>query len=321
MQHRNAPVATIFGGSGFVGTQLVQMLARQGYRIRVAVRRPDLAGHLRPLGAVGQIQAIQANLRDRASVERAVVGAEVVINLVGILFERGRQRFATIQAEGAGLVAAAAAGAGARVLVHMSALGADPEAASTYARSKAEGEALVLKAFPKAVIMRPSLIFGADDGFFNRFAGLARTFPILPVVGADTRFQPVYVGDVAAAFAAAAEGRAKGGKIYELGGPEIETMRVLMQRMLHETGRTNPLLCLPAGPARLIAHVLQLLPAPMLTVDQVLQLQHDNVVSEGARKQKLTLLGLGITPTAMETILPSYLWRFRRQGQFARAEA
>lgn len=313
-------LVTVFGGSGFVGTRLVQILARQGYRIRVAVRRPDLAGHLRPLGAVGQIVPIQANVRDEASVRAAVAGAEIVINLAGILFERGKQRFANIHDKGAQLVAQAARDAGARVLVHMSAIGADPESPSAYARSKAAGEADVLTAFPDAVIIRPSLIFGPEDGFFNLFATFARIVPIVPVIGAKTRFQPVYVGDVAEAFAHAVAGKARPGTVYELGGPDVETMRELMARMLREIERKGWLFDVPQGLARLKAMFLQLLPHPLLTVDQVTQLQIDNVVSDEAQDEGRTLKALGVEPTAMDAILPTYLWRFRKHGEFDRLD-
>ncbi|UJQ93292.1 complex I NDUFA9 subunit family protein [Mariluticola halotolerans] len=316
MARTREKIVTIFGGSGFVGTQLVQELARKGYRIRVAVRRPDLAGHVKPLGAVGQIVPIQANIRNIASIERAVAGADIVINLVGLLFEGGRQRFRAVHTQGAKNIAVAAARAGAGALVHMSALGADPESESASARSKALGEAEVLKAYPEAVIIRPSIIFGQGDGFFNMFGFLARISPVLPLIGGKTQFQPVYVGDVAEAFALAAEGKVKTGKIYELGGPDVETMRELMQRVLHETARKRPLLPVPMPLAKFKAAFLQLLPSPMLTVDQVIQLDRDNVVSDEAIKQKRTFAAFGITPTTMDAILPTYMWRFRKHGQF-----
>lgn len=321
MTRGEGKLATVFGGSGFVGTQVVQELARQGFRIRVAVRRPDLAGHVKPLGNVGQIQPIQANVRNMESVARAVAGADVVINLTGILFEGGKQRFRAVHTMGAKNVAKAAMEAGAETLVHMSAIGADKDAESDYAKSKGLGESEVLSVFPEAVIIRPSIIFGQGDGFFNLFAFLARMSPILPLFAGNTRFQPVYVGDVADAFAVAANGGAKGGKVYELGGPDIETMRELMQRMLSETHRNRPLLPVPLGLGKVMATFLQLLPSPLLTVDQVKQLSNDNVVSEDAKKQKRTLSGLGIAHTSMDVILPTYLWRFRKNGQFDQAEA
>lgn len=314
-------LVTIFGGAGFIGTQVVQLLARRGYRIRVAVRRPDLAGHVRPLGAVGQVMPIQANIRNRESVERAIRGVGIVINLVGIGHESGKQRFRAVHAMGARNVAEAARALGVAELVHMSALGADPQASSGYARSKALGEAEVLAAFPSAVVIRPSIVFGPGDDFFNRYGMLARMLPVLPVIGARSRFQPVYVGDVAEAIARAAEGKVKGGRIYEIGGPEVATHRQLVARVVADTGRSNPLLPLPAGPAKLLALPLSLLPSPLISGDQVDQLQADNVVSEEAVREKRTLAAFDIAPTAMEAILPSYLWRFMRNGQFDRQTA
>jgi len=314
-------LVTVFGGDGFVGTQIVQLLARKGYRIRVGVRRPDLAGHLRPLGGVGQIVPIQANVRNAESVRRAVSGAQIVINLVGVGYERGRQRFRAVNTMGACNVAEAAKAAGAEHLVHMSALGADAQSRSSYARTKALGEAEVLAAFPDAVIIRPSIIFGQGDGFFNLMGFLARLFPVLPLIGGKTRFQPVYVGDVADAFAAAAEGEVKGGRVYELGGPEVLTHRELMQRILHETMRHNPLVPVSAGLAKLLALPFGLLPKPLLTSDQVDLLQIDNVVSPEAIREKRTLAAFGISATPMDAILPSYLWRFRKHGQFDRQPA
>ncbi len=314
-------LVTVFGGDGFVGTQIVQLLARKGYRIRVGVRRPDLAGHLRPLGGVGQIVPIQANVRNAESVRRAVNGAQIVINLVGIGYERGRQRFRAVNTMGARNVAEAARAAGAEHLVHMSALGADAQSRSTYARTKALGEAEVLAAFPDAVIIRPSIIFGQGDGFFNLMGFLARLFPVLPLIGGKTRFQPIYVGDVADAFAAAAEGEVKGGRVYELGGPEVLTHRELMQRILHETMRHNPLVPVSAGLAKLLALPFGLLPKPLLTSDQVDLLQTDNVVSPEAIRERRTLAAFGISATPMDAILPSYLWRFRKHGQFDRQPA
>jgi uncharacterized protein YbjT (DUF2867 family) len=321
MDHNLNDLVTIFGGSGFVGTQVVQLLARKGYRIRVAVRRPDLAGHLRPLGDVGQVVPIQANVRNADSVTRAVAGASIVINLVGIGFERGKQRFETIHAQGARAVAAAAKAAGAKSLVHMSVLGADLNSPSAVARSRARGEAETLAAFPGAVVFRPSIIFGPGDGFFNLMASLARLAPVLPLIGGATRFQPVYVGDVAEALVMAAEGGVKGGRVYELGGPEVETHRALLQRILHETGRSNRLLPLSPGLGKLLAIPMGLLPTPLLTADQVVQLQSDNIVSEDAARDKRTLAAFGIAPTPMDAILPSYLWRFRKNGQFDRQTA
>lgn len=313
-------LVTIFGGSGFLGTQIVQALARRGHRVMVAVRRPDLAGHLKPLGFVGQIVPIQANIRNPDSVRRAVEGADIVINLVGIGYERGPQRFRAVHAEGARNVAEAAAAAGAKSLVHISAIGADAQSPSAYARSKAQGEEAVRAAFPSAVIIRPSIMFGPDDDFFNLMGTLARWFPVLPLIGGKTQLQPVYVGDVADAVAAAAEGAVRTGRVYELGGPEVVTHRELMQRILHETGRSRPLLPVPAGLGKLLAVPLSLLPfPPVLTGDRVEQLQIDNVVSEAAGKEKRTLTAFGIEPTPMGAILPTYMWRFRPHGQFDRS--
>src|SRR5688572_9253786 len=315
-------VVTIFGGSGFVGTQIVQVLARKGYRIRVAVRRPDLAGHVRPLGGVGQVMPIQANVRNAASVARAVAGADIVINLVGIGYERGPQRFRAVHVMGAKHVAETARAAGVKALVHMSALGADEQSPSGYARSKHMGEAAVLAAFPEAVIIRPSIMFGPGDGFFNLMGSLSRYFPVLPLIGGKTRFQPIYVGDTADAVAAAAEGAVKTGRVYELGGPEVVTYRELMQRVLRETWRHNPLIPVPPSVGKLLAFPFALLPfPPLLTGDQVDLLQADNVVSEAAIKEKRTLSAFGIEPTPMDAILPTYLWRFRKHGQFDREAA
>lgn len=321
MDRAYPPICTVFGASGFVGTQVVQLLARRGFRVRAAVRRPDLAGHLRPLGDVGQIVPVQANVRNADSIARAVAGAEVVINLVAVGFQRGRQRFATVNVEGAGAVATAAAAAGVAILVHMSALGADGEAESDYSRAKFAGEQAARNAFPGAVIMRPSLIFGPDDQYFNLMASLSRFLPVMPLIGGKSRFQPVYVGDVAEAFAIAATGGAKAGRTYELGGPDVVTQKELLTLILREAGRSNPLLPIPAGLAKLMALPMALLPKPLITADQVMLLQSDNVVSESAQRERRTLAGLGITPTAMSAVLPSYLWRFRKNGQFDRVVA
>jgi len=308
---------TIYGGSGFIGRHVVRALARRNYRIRVAVRRPELAFHLQPLGRVGQIHAVQANLRNAESVEAAARDADVLINLVGILAEGGRQRFDTVHTFGAEQVALAAANRGAR-MVHVSALGADVKSPSHYARSKAAAEQLVLSAQPQAVIMRPSIVFGPEDDFFNRFAALARISPVLPLIGGGrTRFQPVFVGDVAEAIAQAVEGNARAGTIYELGGPEIRTFKELMQYVLTTIERRRLLVPLPFFFAKLEAAFLQFAPSPFsLTGDQVELLRADNVVSDAAKSNGRTLAGLGIEPEPLETIVPSYLWRFRRTGQF-----
>lgn len=314
-------LVTIFGGSGFVGTQVVQLLARQGYRIRVAVRRPDLAGHVKPLGGVGQVVPMQANLRNAESVRAAVRGASIVINLTAIGIERGKQRFRSINATGARTVAEAAKAAGAKTLVHMSILGADAHSPSMFARSRALGEEMVRAAFPSAVIVRPSIIFGAGDGFFNLLGWLARMLPVLPLFGGSTRFQPVYVGDVAEAIGAAAMGHAKTGKTYELGGPDILTHRQLVERVLAGAHRSNPILPLPEWAGLLLALPMGILPRPLLTADQVRLLQIDNVVSDEAIKDKRTLQGLGIVPRPLDAVLPSYIWRFSRNGQFDRQTA
>src|SRR5215470_3977468 len=315
---------TIFGGSGFLGRHLVRALAKQHYRLRIAVRRPDLAGHLQPLGRVGQIHAVQANVRHRPSVAAAVRGSDVVINLVGILFESGRQRFEAVQSAGAEGIALAAATHNAR-MVHVSAIGADENSGAAYARAKWHGEQLVLAAAPNATIFRPSIVFGPNDDFFNRFAGIAQLSPVLPLVGGGhTRFQPVFAGDVAEAIAKAVAGATKPGAIYELGGPEIFTFKELMEFVLATTERRRLLLPLPFGLAKFQAAVFELaskiplrfLSKPLLTRDQVELLRYHNVVSETARREGRTLEGLGIAPRSVAAIVPTYLWRFRKAGQF-----
>jgi NADH dehydrogenase len=285
--------------------------------VRAAVRRPDLAGHLQPLGRVGQIHAVQANLRYPASVANAVRDADVVVNLVGILAPSGAQSFQAVQADGAAAVAQAAAAAGAR-MVHVSAIGADAGSASAYARSKAAGEAATMAAVSGATILRPSVVFGPEDEFTNRFATLARLSPMLPLVGGGaTRMQPVYVGDVAAAVAMAVEGKAQAGATYELGGPEVLTFREILEAILAIVERNRMLLPLPFGLARLQAMALQFAPQPLtLTPDQVELLRSDNVVSDAAKAAGLTLEGLGIAPEALRALAPSWLWRFRKTGQF-----
>lgn len=315
-------LVTVYGGSGFVGRHVVRALAKRDYRIRVAVRRPELAGHLQPLGRVGQIHAVQANVRSPASVEAAMRGASVAVNLVGILTENGAQRFDAVQHKGAEAIARAAATAGAR-MVQISAIGADANSASRYARAKAAGEAAVLAAVPSATIIRPSVMFGPEDDFTNRFAALARMSPILPLVGGGTtRMQPVFVGDVADAIADGVDGKTKPGAVYELGGPEVLTMRQIMQIILQTIDRKRAFAPLPYGIASLQALVLQFAPGPLkLTPDQVELLREDNVVSESAKAAGLTLEGLGIAPDSMEAVLPQYLWRFRAAGQFQRKSA
>lgn len=312
-------LVTIYGGSGFVGRHLVRALAKRGWRIRVAVRRPDLAGHLQPLGVVGQVQPVQANLRYPDSVARAAEGASAIVNLVGILYQSGAQRFDAVQGQGAEAVAKAAKKEGAR-LVQMSAIGADKNSESDYGRTKALGEQAAFSAKRDAIVVRPSIVFGPEDDFFNRFASLARISPFLPLIGGgETKFQPVFVGDVAAAIAKAVDGEAKGGETYELGGPEVKSFRELMEITLQEINRKRLLLPLPFAVARLQAFFMEFAPKPMLTRDQVTMLERDNVVSATATRERRTLEGLGISPTAMRAILPSYLWRYRKAGQFTKA--
>lgn len=309
-------LVTVFGGSGFLGRHVVRALAKRDYRIRVAVRRPELSGHLQPLGRVGQIHAVQANLRYPGSIAAAMQGASVAINLVGILTETASQRFDGVQNDGAAAIADVARNVGAR-MVQVSAIGADAESESRYARSKAGGDAAVLHAIPHAIVLRPSIVFGPEDQFTNRFAALARMSPALPLVGADTRMQPVYVGDVAQAVAKAVAGEAQPGRIYELGGPEVLTFREIVELILRVIERKRMLLPLPFGLAKMQASILQFAPGPLkLTPDQVVLLRGDNVVSDEAKKNGLTLEGLGITPDSLEAIAPQYLWRFRATGQF-----
>ena len=322
MASNQETLVTVFGGSGFLGRNVVRALAKRDFRIRVAVRRPELAGHLQPLGRVGQIHAVQANVRYPASVEAAMRDSEVAINLVGILAPGGAQSFDAVQAKGAETVAKAAASADSS-LVHVSAIGADENSPSAYGRSKAAGETAVLAAVPSATILRPSLLFGPEDQFTNRFASLARISPFLPLIGGGvTRMQPAYVADVAAAVADAVDGKTKPGATYELGGPEVLTMREIMEIILAITERKRMLISLPFGLARLQAMFLQFAPGPLkLTPDQVAMLQSDNVVSDAAKAARLTLEGLGITPDSLEAVAPQYLWRFRAAGQFQRKSA
>ena len=314
-------VATIFGGSGFVGRHTVRALAKKGWRIRSASRRPDLAGYLQPMGDVGQIMAVQANLRNEDSIRRAVDGASAVVISVGVLASGGRQTFGALHAEGPGLVAKAARAAGVKRLVHISAIGADAKSSSHYARTKAQGEAAVLAEFPDAIILRPSIVFGPEDGFFNRFAAMARIAPMLPLIGGGrTKFQPVYVGDVAAAVAAVLDGAGTPGAIYELGGPETLTFRELLERTQTYAGRSRPYISLPFWYAKLTAALTWPLPNAVrpLTVDQVRLLEHDNVVSEAAKTEKRTLAGLGVEPlNSISAIVPEYLERFKPKGQYA----
>jgi NADH dehydrogenase len=319
-------LVTVFGGSGFLGRHVVRALVKRGYRVRVAVRRPDLAGFLQPLGMVGQIHAVQANLRYPASVTAAVMGADAVVNLVGIMKEQGRQSFTAVQANGARAVAQACATVGIGRLVQISALGADLESRSAYARTKAEGEAAIRQIVPQAVILRPSVMFGPEDTFFNRFGSMARMLPVLPLVGdGAARLQPAFAGDVAEVVARAIDGSVAAGLTYELGGPEVMSLRRIVEDVCKVTGRKRPIVPLPLSLAGVMARVLELvdtltlglLPDELkLTRDQVLLLGQDNVVSPEAVKEGRDFTGLGIAPVSVEVEVPSYLWRFRKTGQF-----
>lgn len=314
-------LVTVFGGSGFVGRHVVRALAKEAWRIRAACRRPDLAGHLQTMGAVGQIHPVQANLRYPDSVARAVAGADAVVICVGILASNGKQTFSAVHAAGARAVAKAARECGANRLILISAIGADPKARSDYARTKGEGESAVLEEFPDAVILRPSIIFGPEDAFFNRFASLAQLSPFLPLIGGGrTKFQPVFVGDLAVAVASAAAGRAAPGTVYEIGGPEVVSMRQVLDWVQAWTGRERRYLPMPFWLAKLQALITWPLPNALrpLTLDQVRLLQSDSVVSLAAQGESRTLAALGvIQPTAMGAIVPAYLERFRPRGQFS----
>jgi uncharacterized protein YbjT (DUF2867 family) len=311
-------LVTVFGGSGFVGRYVVQKLCAAGHRVRVAVRNPNRAMYLKPMGAVGQVQLMQANVRHAGSVATAVAGADAVINLVGILFESGHQNFNEVQRDGAMLVARQAAAAGVRQFVQLSAIGADADSEADYARTKGEAEAGVRSALPQAVILRPSVIFGAEDGLFNRFAGMARwPMPVMPVVAGTSRFQPVHVLDVAEAVMAALDGRAAAGTTYELGGPRVWSMREILAYVLAEVQSKKPLVDVPMPVARVQATMLGLLPNPLLTSDQLKMLATDNVVGDGM--PGLAALGLAATP--VEAIVPQYLRRYRPHGQFSRDAA
>ncbi len=315
-------MVTVFGGSGFLGRHIVHALARRGYRVRVAVRRPNEAHYLRPMGVVGQVEPVQANIRDDASVRAAVKGAVAVINLVGLLHESGKQTFDAVMHEGAGRVARACSEAGVKKLVHVSAIGADEESPSDYGRAKAAGEKAVRQAFPAATIVRPSIVFGPEDDFFNRFGAMARLSPALPLIGGGTmKLQPVYVKDLAEGVVRLVENHGFERKTFEFGGPEKKTFRELMEDLLRNIGRKRILLPLPVFAAKIMAFFTQFLPNPPLTPDQVRLLGIDNVVSEAAEKEGRTLQGLGVTPTALEIVLPTYLYRFRRSGQFERINA
>jgi NADH dehydrogenase len=318
---RGSGLVTIFGGSGFVGRHTVRALAKDGWRVRAASRRPDLAGHLQPMGDVGQIQAVQANLRYPQSVRQAVDGAHAVVNAVGILAGTGRQTFKSVHIAGARAVAKAAREAGVKRFVHVSAIGADPKSSARYACSKAQGEAAVLEEFPEAIILRPSIVFGPEDEFFNRFAAMAVISPVLPLIGGGrTKFQPVFVGDVAAAIAAVVDGAGKPGAVYELGGPEVLSFRELLDRTLKYSERKRGYLSMPFWLAKLQALLTWPLPNSVrpLTVDQVRLLQRDNVVSRSADAEGRNLAALGIAaPQAISAVVPPYLERFKPKGQYA----
>jgi len=309
----SSKLVTVFGGSGFLGRHIVRALANGGWRIRVAVRKPNLAHFLTPMGRVGQIQLLKTNILREDSVRAALREADAAINLVGILYQTGNQRFDSIHAEGAARIARLSSELGVGRLLHVSTLGADPESTSKYARSKAAGERAVREAFPTATILRPSVVFGPEDDFFNKFAWLARLSLVLPLIGGGrTRFQPVFVGDVAQAAARVLSAPGSAGETFELGGPEIMTLKEIMELVLKVTQRNRILMPVPYPLARIQAAFLGMLPKPLLTLDQVRLLQSDTVVSDGARGFR----DLKITPEAAEAIIPSYLWRFRKQGQF-----
>lgn len=314
-------LVTVFGGSGFVGTHIVQALARQGWRVRIASRKPKRAYETQPFGDPGQIQRVRADIRDRASVDQALQGAVACVNLPGILYESPGRSFAAIHVDGARHVAEACAVLGVKRLVHMSAIGAEPDSPSRYARTKAEGEQAVRRAFPDATIVRPSIVFGPEDGFFNRFAALASYSPVLPLFGGgSTRYQPVYVGDVARAVARALVDPSAPGQTYDLAGPTVYTFRELMQMVLKQTGKSRVLLPLPHAAGSLIGmagDVQGLLMSPVLTSDQAMLLRRDNVASS----DRPGLEALGVAPTTVEAIVPTYLWRYRKGGQFAEASS
>ena len=306
-------LVTVFGGTGFLGRHTVRALAKAGWRIKVAARHPARGFFLRPLGTVGQIDFVKCDVSDVDSVVAALAGSDAAVNLCGILFQRG-QTFEDVQADGPANVGAAAAKAGVKAVVHVSAIGADSESASEYAATKAEGETRLREVFPAATIFRPSIVFGPEDGFFNRFAEMARFLPVLPLIGGGkTLFQPVFVGDVAAAIVAALDSEAMRGRTYELGGPTVYSFKQLMQLILSETDRSRILLPVPFGIAAIKAFFLQFLPNPPLTPDQVKLLRHDNVVAP----QALGLADLGIVPTTVEAEVPAYLWRYRPKGEYA----
>ena len=307
---------TLIGGSGFIGRHAVRSLAKRGYRIRVACRRPDLAGHVVPLGTPGQIVPVQANVRYPASIAAACDGAFAVVNLTGLLYNGGAQTFDAVHVFGAEAVAKAAKAAKAQVLVHLSAIGADANSVSSYAKTKAEGEAKAKAGFAGVLIVRPSVVFGPEDGFFNRFAAMARYSPALPLIGGQTKFQPVFVGDVAEAIATLIDRGVADGKTYELGGPAVKSFKDLLNYVLEVTMRKRLLLPLPFPLASLMGTIAGILPNPALTSDQVELLKQDNVVSAAAEAESRTLQGLGIAARSIESVVPSYIYRYRKAGQF-----
>lgn len=315
---RPGDLITVFGGSGFIGRHLVQALAKRGYRVRVAVRRPNMALFLRPMGDVGQVTPFPANIRQPQTVAAAVDGASAVVNLVGILHQQGAQTFEAVQANAPGEIARLASEAGVGHFIQMSAIGADADSDSHYARSKGLGEQAVLEHIPGATVVRPSIVFGPEDDFFNRFAAMAGISPALPLIGGgQTRFQPVYVKDVATAVVQLLESSEAAGKTYEFGGPEVHSFKALMQIMLEIIDRPRLLVPIPFGVAGLMGTFAQLLPGAPLTADQVRLLRSDNVVADLAEGEGRTLRGLGIPPTALRAILPSYLYAYRKGGEFA----
>ena len=317
----NGRLATVFGGPGFVGRYIVRELADRGWRVRAGSRRPDLAGYLQPMGVVGQVHAVQANLRYPESCRAAAEGAEVVVNAVGVLSSVGKQSFKAVHVDGARAVARAAREAGAQRLIHISAIGANAKSSAAYARSKAEGEAAVLSEFPGAIIVRPSIVFGPEDEFFNRFAAMSRSSPLLPLIGGGrTKFQPVYVADLATAIVNAAEGAGEPGTVYEAGGPDVLSFRELLDRTQEWAGRERGYLPMPFWMAKLQAIATSILPNSLrpVTLDQVRMLQSDNVVSASAREEGRTLAALGVDqPHSASLIVPGYLERFMVKGQFA----
>jgi uncharacterized protein YbjT (DUF2867 family) len=309
---------TVLGGSGFVGRHVVQALAKRGYRIRVACRRPDLAGHVVPLGVPGQIVPVQANVRYPASLSAVCDGADAVINLTAVFSNAGAQTFEAVHEFGATAIANAAKAAKAQVFIHMSGLGTDKPTTSVYVKSRAKGEANAAAGFPDAIIIRPSVIFGPEDNLFNKFALMARFSPILPLIGGgETKFQPVFVGDVAEAIATLVDRGVADGKVYELGGPEVMSFKQILQFVLNTAQRKRLLLPIPFAVASIMGTVAGLLPNPALTADQVELLKSDNLVDDRAEKEGRTLKGLGIVARSVESIVPSYLYRFRKAGQFS----